>query len=194
MSVEAVAESVEARVARVAGLLAQSERHDYIGEGVSQLAHALQSADLARAAGAPDHEVLAALLHDIGHLCDPDAPRMADVGVARHEDVGADFLGGLGFSENVTALVAGHVAAKRYLVSTRPEYRDRLSSASKHTLEHQGGEMSPAERAAFEDDPLFEAKLRVRSWDEQAKVAGRAVDGIDAYRPLLEAHLRRETA
>ena len=40
----------------------------YGGEAVTQLAHALQAATLARESNAPDTLVAAALLHDIGHL------------------------------------------------------------------------------------------------------------------------------
>ncbi len=178
-------------VAALRGLFLRADDTDYIGEAVSQLSHALQAAELARAAGASEAEVLAALLHDVGHLCAPaDAPDMGGHGVARHEDVGADYLAGLGFSRDVTERVRGHVAAKRYLVATRPEYAERLSRASRVTLRHQGGPMGDAERRAFEASPLRDSWLRIRSWDEAAKVAGHRAPGFDAYVPLLEAHLR----
>ena len=177
------------------GTLATGARADYIGEPVSQLDHALQAAALARAARASDAEVLAALLHDIGHLCAPvDAPRMAAVGVSDHERTGAAYLTELGFGRDVTDLVSGHVAAKRYLVTTRPSYRSRLSSASLATLLHQGGPMTADERAAFERDPARDAMLRVRAWDEAAKTPGLTVPGLESYRTLLEAHLARRAA
>ncbi len=176
----------------VLALLEASAEHDYIGESVSQLEHALQAAACAQRAGASDAERIAALLHDVGHLCDPAAPRMADVGVVRHEDLGADHLADLadlGFSHEVSELVRGHVAAKRYLVATRPTYAARLSAASRETLRHQGGPMTPEECERFREDPLHAAKLRLRAWDEEAKVPGLRVEGLDAYRPLLAAHL-----
>jgi phosphonate degradation associated HDIG domain protein len=176
-------------------LYAAAEDAEYIGEAVSQLAHALQAAELAHAAGASDDEVLAALLHDVGHLCaGSDAPRMGDHGAARHEDMGADHLAALGFGEGVTERVRGHVAAKRYLVGARPDYAERLSEASRITLRHQGGPMDADERAAFEASPLYDSWLRLRSWDEAAKVEGLEVPDFDAYLPLLEAHLRRHEA
>ncbi|MBL6690349.1 MAG: HD domain-containing protein [Pseudomonadales bacterium] len=46
---------------------------DYIGEPVSQLEHSLQTAALAVLSGADEPLVLAALLHDIGHWCEPGA-------------------------------------------------------------------------------------------------------------------------
>jgi predicted HD phosphohydrolase len=46
---------------------------------------------------------------------------------------------------------------------------ERLSEASRRTLEYQGGVMSAEEAEAFEQDPLCEVSLRMRQWDEQAK-------------------------
>ena len=101
--------------------LQSAQYDDYIGEDVSQLAHSLQAATLARRRG--DSElVLAALLHDLGHFAPSDRFEMTPLGRKHHEHVGADLLRGLGFSERVAELVAGHVDAKRYLVATRPSY------------------------------------------------------------------------
>ena len=59
------------------------------GEVVPQIDHALQAAQRARKANARDVEVLAALLHDVGHFCEPDAYESVDgIGVADHDDVG----------------------------------------------------------------------------------------------------------
>ena len=118
---------------------------------------------------------------------------MGGIGVVHHEEVGAAWLAGLGFSADVTELVRGHVEAKRYLVAARSGYAERLSEASVHTLAHQGGPMSPEEQRAFDRDPLREAKLRLRAWDEEAKVPGRETPGLDHYRALLEAHLAERT-
>jgi phosphonate degradation associated HDIG domain protein len=178
-------------VASLRALYRNARQSDYIGEGVSQLDHALQAAQLARAAGAADAEVLGALLHDVGHLCAPaDAPSMEGLGIVAHEQFGAAHLAALGISRGVTELVRGHVAAKRYLVAVRPDYAARLSLASQGTLRQQGGPMTPDECSAFEQDPRRDALLRLRSWDDQAKVPGLEAPDFDAYVPLLEADLR----
>ena len=185
---------VDSRTVELIDLLESFRDAEYIGEPVSQLEHALQTAELARAARAPENEVLAALLHDLGHLCAPeDAPRMDELGVLEHEGIGADRLADLGFRPEVTDLVRSHVAAKRYLVTTRPGYLASLSEASLGTLRHQGGPMAAAERAAFDADPLRDAKLRVRSWDEQAKVEGLVVPGIRSYAEMIDAHLNEKS-
>jgi predicted HD phosphohydrolase len=172
----------------VMALLAAAAESGYIGEPVSQLDHALQCAASAARAGAPPEEVLAALLHDVGHLCAPaEAPRMADLGVLDHEHLGAAWLRARGVSEVVCALVAGHVEAKRYLVATNPRYAAALSPASAGTLTFQGGPMSPDEVAAFDRDPLRDAKLRVRRWDELGKDPAADVPGLSHYAPLLSA-------
>ena len=167
----------------VLALLAGAREEGYIGEAVTQLEHALQCAAAADRAGAAEEEVLAALLHDVGHLCaPPDAPRMAGLGVTSHETVGADFLAAHGAPPRLCALVAGHVQAKRYLAATNPRYAAALSDASRGTLAFQGGPMSPQEVAAFDREPLRDAWLRLRSWDEAGKVPGAAVPPLEAYR------------
>ncbi len=172
---------------RLLATLRRAGDADYIGEPVSQLAHALQAARCATAAGASDAEVAAALLHDIGHLCTGEGVRsMAELGVVDHERVGADRLRELGLPDDVADLVEGHVAAKRYLVATSADYAARLSAASRSTLELQGGAMSEAEVRAFEADSRREALLRLRSWDESAKAPDLEVPGLEHYRPLLE--------
>ena len=155
---------------------------DYVGEAVTQLEHALQCAALADRAGLDEVEVLAALLHDVGHLDAPaSAPRMAELGVVDHEHLGARFLESLGAPERLCRLVAGHVQAKRYLVATRPGYAARLSVASLGTLAFQGGPMSVTEVEAFDADPLRDAYLRLRSYDEAAKVPGARVSDLTTY-------------
>jgi predicted HD phosphohydrolase len=171
-------------------LLLASANSGYIGEDVTQLEHALQAAASADRAGVADSEVIAALLHDVGHLCaGPDARDMAGLGIVDHEAIGALWLADLGFGDDVTDLVAAHVQAKRYLVVTRPEYAARLSEASAETLRHQGAAMSAKEVAAFDAHPRRDARLRVRSWDEQAKVAGLEVPGVERYRLRIVRYL-----
>jgi putative nucleotidyltransferase with HDIG domain len=170
--------------------LQRGDQRDYIGEPVSQLEHALQCAALARAARAPAAEVLAALFHDIGHLVAGEgAAEMDGLGIVDHESIGAEWLAALGFGGDVCVLVASHVQAKRYLAARKPGYHERLSEASRGTLRFQGGPMSAAEVAAFEADPLFAAKVRLRSWDEAAKEANRSVPGIESYEGLMREHL-----
>lgn len=169
-------------------LLRESGRQAYYGEPVTQLEHALQSAQLARDAGAGDDVVVAALLHDIGHLLD-DGRLHEQLGVIDHDRAGADFLRTRGFPEKIVSLVEGHVDAKRYLVATNPAYAARLSPASVETLKLQGGPMSAEESAAFERDPLFRDKLRLRSWDEQAKIPGAACAPLKDYAALIARYV-----
>jgi predicted HD phosphohydrolase len=175
----------------VLALLAGSGSAPYIGEPLSQLGHALQCAALAAAAAAPRDVVAAALLHDVGHLCDPTAPQMPGLGALDHDRRGAAWLAARGFPDAVVDLVGGHVQAKRFLVRARPGYAARLSAASAATLALQGGAMDDQEVAAFERDPRRDDKLRLRAWDEQAKVAGLAVPPLESYRALLDGLIRR---
>ena len=161
---------------------------DYIGEPVSQLEHMQQAAYLAQQAGADEALILGAFFHDIGHLCAPsDAPQMERLGVVDHEGIGADYLRQHGLGGELADLVLLHVEAKRYLCQARPEYAQQLSSASKGTLEFQGGPMTKVEADAFKQHPLFRKILQLRAWDEAAKVPG--APGLDL--PSLQAMAER---
>lgn len=177
--------------------LYQTRGHaDYIGEPVSQLEHMWQAAALAEAAGADNEVVLAAFFHDLGHLCavDADLPSMDGFGAINHEKLGADYLRTRGFSARVARLVESHVQAKRYLTYKYPSYRQQLSEASQATLVFQGGVMSAAEAAAFEQDPDWDQLLQLRQWDEQAKAANQPVGSLDHLRDLALRHLLRQAA
>uniref|UniRef100_A0A0G4F0G2 HD/PDEase domain-containing protein n=1 Tax=Chromera velia CCMP2878 TaxID=1169474 RepID=A0A0G4F0G2_9ALVE len=172
-------------------LLAASEE-GYIGEPVSQLQHALQAAYFAHKAGCDEETVLAALLHDVGHLCEKGAPKMDALGVMNHERLGALWLKDLGFSQKVCDLVEGHVSAKRYLTGKHPEYHDKLSDASKGTLVWQGGPFTPDEVTAFEKDPLGGLKLQMRHFDDLAKDPSLKVPDLESYREMIRDHLAQE--
>ena len=160
------------------------------GESVSQLAHGLQAAACGRRAGAAPGLIAAALLHDIGHLLDAVGEAAAVMGYdARHEDGGADHLA-LWFGPEVTEPVRLHVAAKRYLCTTKEGYFARLSPASVRSLALQGGPMSATEVAAFEALDHWRDAVRLRVWDEEAKVVGLEVPAFADYRDLLAGLVR----
>ena len=158
-----------------------AEGQAWYDEDVTQLAHALQAGALARAAGAPDALVVAALLHDVGHLlAGPHAPDRD----LEHEAVGARFLGRW-FGPDVAGPVALHVRAKRYLVGRDPAYATTLSAASTRSLALQGGPLAGEAIEAFRRLPHAEAAILVRRWDDQAKVPGLAVPPLATFAPLL---------
>lgn len=157
-------------------------------EEIRQLDHALQTAALARADGAADHLVAAALLHDVGHLLDlasGDGKRDRSVDL-RHEASGSAYLASL-FPPSVTAPIALHVRAKRYRVAVDPEYRSVLSAGSIASLARQGGALDPAGVAAFETNPGWADAVALRGWDDQGKVDGLDVPDLESYRGLLES-------
>lgn len=144
----------------------------YGGEAVSQLEHALQTALLAQKEQADDALIAAALLHDVGHLLHglpDDAPDQAIDDV--HENRAADWLI-KHFGPRVTEPVRLHVAAKRYLCAVDPNYLGLLSTPSVTSLRLQGGPMSAKEVLDFETNPYYQAAVRLRRWDDTAKVPG----------------------
>lgn len=167
-------------------LLNNADNQEYIGEEISQLDHALQCARFASDAGYDDETIIAALLHDIGHLSAPDnTEKMDELGVLKHEQIGAEFLKKRGFPEKVAELVKSHVDAKRYLVFTKPDYYNKLSEASKKTLKYQGGAMTEEEAREFEQDKNFATKIKIREWDERAKQKDMKVYGLESYQSLI---------
>jgi len=170
------------------------EKHgdeDYIGEPVSQLEHMSQAAALAEQEGYDDEVILAAFFHDIGHLCadENEAESMDGMGNVDHEKLGADYLLERGFSTRVANLVQGHVIAKRYLTYKYPEYYNKLSDASKTTLEFQGGVMNAEEALQFENNPDAQLIIRLRYWDDMAKETNIPVNNIAKLKTKALKHL-----
>lgn len=157
---------------------------------INQRQHALQAAFLAENEGAGVALVTAALLHDIGHMVHDLGQDPAEAGIDdRHEELGHRWLIGW-FGSEVTEPVRLHVAAKRYLCATDPSYFGKLSRDSVLSLSLQGGPMSAAEVAAFEALPEHQAAMRLRRWDEAAKVKGLETPGFSHFAPIVGACLK----
>ena len=161
-------------LARLAALFDSAAMAEPYGEEMSIRDHMLQCAELAVARGLGDAMVAAALLHDIGWA----------MGQAAHEQASADLVEPL-FGAAVAEPIRLHVAAKRYLVGSRPAYHDLLSAASRATLAKQGGPMSLAECAAFAAAPGCAAALELRSLDDAGKQLSGAMTRFSDYIPVL---------
>jgi [1-hydroxy-2-(trimethylamino)ethyl]phosphonate dioxygenase len=158
----------------------------YFGESVSMTEHALQAAHFARAEAAPPSLIIAALLHDIGHLIEEVPDDIADwTSDARHELIGGRWLAQR-FPPQVSEPVRLHVPAKRYLCATDDHYIAKLSPASVATLKLQGGPMSAHEVAHFETERFHQDAVRIRRWDDQGKVAGLTTPSLADYRAMIE--------
>ena len=159
---------------------------EYLGEPVTMAEHMLQGATLAENANLPEIIIVAALLHDIGHFTSEFGTfRMDDTKDRYHEEAGAQVLEAF-FPTLVTDCVRYHVAAKRYLCATRPEYFNRLSDASVHSLNLQGGPMSPQETAEFEQNPNLEQIIQVRYLDDAGKHADMETPDFAHFAPMVQ--------
>jgi len=176
-------------------LYAQKAGAQYGSEAVSQLEHALQCAGLALAEGADGELVAAAFLHDIGHLVAPRAHEVDNDIDDVHQYIALPFLKGT-FGAAVLEPIKLHVDAKRYLCRTEPAYWASLSPASQHSLVLQGGVHTPEQAAAFLQQPYAADAVRLRRWDDLAKVPGAATpdlgdiasilaDAADRHRPVI---------
>ncbi len=153
----------------------------YIGEPVTQLEHALQTAQLAEEARADAALVTASLLHDIGHMSNDlgETPTLHGID-DRHQYQGVVALKGI-FPVAVLAPIRLHVDAKRYLCAVDDAYWANLSADSQRSLELQGGVFTAAEAARFIAQPYAHDAVRLRRWDDLAKVAGRDTPGLEHY-------------
>lgn len=182
-------------------LLEERGTGDYIGENISQLEHCLQCAYFGSESGSDVDTVVAALLHDIGQFLPLDAAKdvqMAigdhSVGRVGHEVIGEEYLKGLGFGERVWRLVGSHVAAKRYLTAIDASYYDGLSEASKQSLKFQGGPFQGEELESFERHELKDDMVKLRKWDDRAKIVGieQLTPRAEAYRSMIRRHLEMQ--
>jgi [1-hydroxy-2-(trimethylamino)ethyl]phosphonate dioxygenase len=149
------------------GYLRAGQKH-YGESTVTQFEHSIQCAMLAEREGASSALVAASLLHDLGHLVNPeDRAQTARREDCQHEDIAADYLARW-FNDDVVLPVKLHVAAKRYLTATEPTYAAILSPGSTLSLELQGGPFSAEEAREFSALPGALDAIRLRRWDERA--------------------------
>ncbi|MBO3274262.1 phosphonate degradation HD-domain oxygenase [Pseudomonas schmalbachii] len=159
------------------------------GEAISQAEHALQCATLAERAGCSDSLVIAALLHDIGHLYED--PAVIDEQDLRHEEFGARLLRDL-LPESVWQPIRLHVAAKRYLCAVDSSYHASLSDASLHSLDLQGGPFDERAVSAFLKAPYAQDAVTLRRFDDLGKDPSMRTPELSYFFPLIERLLRTD--
>jgi len=173
------------------GIFDRRGEEEYLGEPVTMGEHMLQGATLAENAGMPEEIIVAALLHDIGHFTSEFGTfTMDDTQDRHHEDAGAEVLSEF-FPTIVTDCVRYHVAAKRYLCATRPEYFNRLSEASVHSLNLQGGPMNADEVSEFENNPNLPDIIKVRYLDEAGKDPNMETPDYWYFAPMIQRVIDR---
>lgn len=172
---------MNATVDEVMALLVENGAHRYGGEPVSQLEHALQCAQQAEAEDARDELVIAALLHDLGHLLHTPGDKAAQLDVDDKHEVRALHLLRCAFGDAVLEPIRLHVDAKRYLCRADPAYHDALSPASKLSLRLQGGVFTESEAQRFITQPYGCDAARLRTWDDRAKTPGAVTPPLAHY-------------
>lgn len=176
-------------VDEIVHLLSTRGQAQYGREAVSQLEHALQCAQLAEENNEPPELIVAALLHDLGHLVvepDDDVVQANQQRDDLHQFIALPFVRGV-FPDSVLEPIRLHVDAKRYLCATDASYWEALSPASKRSLELQGGAYTGAETAAFISLPFADQAVRLRRYDDLAKVPQRITPEPAHFRPMLDA-------
>jgi len=159
---------------------------EYFCEPVTMSAHMLQCAQFAEENNDSKELVVAALLHDIGHFTSEGGSfSMNDTTDRVHEEAGAELLQHL-FPAMVVDCIRYHVPAKRYLCKVEPDYFAGLSEASVHSLELQGGPMSEAEVADFQNNPNLDAIVKVRRYDDWSKVPDKLTPEFSYYAPFVK--------
>lgn len=164
---------------------------NYYGSPVTQLEHALQCAMLAEEADSRPELITAALLHDLGHLTlysvkvENQTKSKIDF---RHQDVIIPALSSL-FSDAVLQPIALHVDAKRYLCATDKSYLTCLSEDSLHSLQLQGGPFTEIEAKLFIEHQYAEDAIKLRRWDDEAKLPNKNTPNLDYFLNIAETVL-----
>jgi len=170
----------------IGGIFDRRGDEEYLGEPVTMAEHMLQGATIAEQNGQPEEIIVGALLHDIGHFTSEFGTfSMDDTEDRFHEEAGAEVLEQF-FPSVITDCVRYHVAAKRYLCATKPEYFNRLSEASVHSLNLQGGPMNAEEVAEFEKNPNLKQIIAVRYLDEAGKRADMETPDYWHFAPMVQ--------
>ncbi len=126
------------------------------GFGVSQLAHALQTATLAERAGAPDDLVVGALCHDMGKV----------ISIANHPAIAAEIL-------------KPWVSEETYqIVRTHQDFQGR------HYYHLIGKD--PEARQQYKDEPWFAMAERFTDeWDQAAFDPAYDTEPLEHFEPLV---------
>lgn len=173
-------------VAFIGDIFDRCGSEEYLGEPVTMGEHMLQGATIAQQNGQDEEIIVGALLHDIGHFTSEFGTfSMDDIEDRFHEEAGAQVLAEF-FPTVITDCVRYHVAAKRYLCATKPEYYNRLSPASVHSLNLQGGAMAPEEVREFEKNPNLKKIIQVRYLDEAGKRADMDTPNFWHFAPMVQ--------
>jgi phosphonate degradation associated HDIG domain protein len=166
-------------------LLEKAAARRYGGEPVSQLEHALQCAHQAEQAQVPDDLVVAALLHDLGHLLHDLGEGATQRGLDDKHEVRALHLLRRAFGGAVLEPIRLHVDAKRYLCEVDTAYYDTLTPASKASLALQGGPFSADQAQRFILQPQAREAARLRVWDDHAKTPRVATPPLEHYAEVM---------
>jgi predicted HD phosphohydrolase len=153
--------------------LYEAKEHQNYGEAVPALDHALRCAALARAAGADDELIVAALFHDVGWFAADVAgdERYVPINNDGHAELGAGVpwpLLGTAVAQSVTQ----HVTDERWRCTVERGYYQGLSRAPQETFKAQGGPLSPEEGERLVSHPGFKAARALRSSDDIGKTQG----------------------
>jgi 2-amino-1-hydroxyethylphosphonate dioxygenase (glycine-forming) len=190
---EQMKKSNKAIISEIKYLFFKSGNDEYFGEKVSQFEHAAQAMMLAISEEESLEMQVAAFLHDIGHLIETDDDNTMEVyGRKDHEEAAKVWLAERGFSLKIQAVVQNHVPAKRYLCLKRPEYYAALSAASKKTMKFQGGVMTADEAQEYENQTYFEESLKLREWDDKAKVTNIELPSLEDCLEIVTKYLERK--
>ena len=172
----------------VVDLLQRRGHQQYGMEAISQLEHALQCADMAQQAGETPETIVAALLHDMGHLLAAERDGQSEHDTSKddlHQYIALPFLRTL-FPDAVLEPIRLHVDAKRYLCLMDSGYWAELSPASKHSLEQQGGVFSEQQAEVFMQQNFAAEAVRLRRYDDLAKVPAKVVPDLSHYAEHLQ--------
>ena len=103
----------------------------------------------------------------------------------RHEYRALGYLKTI-FPLAVTEPIKMHINAKRYLCAVNKDCWDSLSPASKTSLELQDGIFLVTKANEFISQPYTKDAVKLRIWDDLAKLKGLVTPELDYFLPAIE--------
>ena len=164
---------------------------DYMDGAVTQLDHMFQTAKRAEGEGYNEEIILSAFFHDIGHLISYTFKASNSNGECSidYGKVGAEYLQGLGFSENICNMVRSQLQTKRYLNYKFYNCDQNRSSASIVNPEQKETVMNAVEARVFECNPMHLLYIKLLEWDNMAIIGNVAGASTAKYQQMALKHL-----
>ena len=166
-------------IEEIIGLFEEYGNYQYTSENITLTEHMILCAMMAESENCDIEMIIAAFLHDIGHLL--ILQEINQSCLMSHDFVAKQYLLSKGFNYRIASLVGNHTQAKKYFVKLFPNYYQNPSK----TYQYQSEIMTDREMLQFKKDPFFKDLLIISEFDDRSKISNVRINSLEYYRKLL---------